>query len=46
MDVLPVEFERGTKTLQFDVCCEAIYQNFDWLRSQKRLRKFAIISES
>ena len=26
---LPVELERGTKTLQFDVCCEAIHQNFD-----------------
>ena len=26
---LPVELERGTETLQFDVCCEAIHQNFD-----------------
>ena len=26
---LPVELERETKTLQFDVCCEAIHQNFD-----------------
>ena len=26
---LPVELERGSKTLQFDVCCEAIHQNFD-----------------
>ena len=26
---LPVELERGTKTVQFDVCCGAIDQNFD-----------------
>ena len=26
---LPVELQRGTKTLQFDVCCEAIHLNFD-----------------
>ena len=26
---LPVELERGTKALQFDVCCEAIVQNFN-----------------
>ena len=41
---LPVELERGTKTLQFDVCCEAIDRL--WLHSQNRLCKFAIISES
>ena len=26
---LPAELERGTKALQFDVCCKAIDQNFD-----------------
>ena len=26
---LPVELKRGTKMLQFDVCCEAIDQNID-----------------
>ena len=26
---LPAKLERGTKALQFDVCCEAIDQNFD-----------------
>ena len=26
---LPAELERGTKVLQFDVCCKAIDQNFD-----------------
>ena len=26
---LPVDLERGTKTLQIDVCCEAIDQIFD-----------------
>lgn len=26
---LSVELERGTKVLQFDVCCEAIDQNFN-----------------
>ena len=26
---LPVEFERGTEVLRFDVCCEAIDNNFD-----------------
>ena len=26
---LPVELESGIKALQFDVCCEAIHQNFD-----------------
>ena len=25
---LPAELERGTKALQFDVCCQAIDQNF------------------
>ena len=25
---LPAEFERETKALQFDVCCQAIDQNF------------------
>ena len=29
MDVLTSKLERGTKTLQFDVCCEAIHQNFE-----------------
>ena len=29
MDVLTVELERGTKTLQFDESCEAIHQSFD-----------------
>ena len=24
-----VGLERGTRTVQFDVCCEAIHQNFD-----------------
>ena len=44
---LPLELERGTKTLQFDVCCEAINQNFDCgCVLKKRLRKFAMISES
>ena len=27
--VLTAELERGTKALQFDVCCKAIGQNFD-----------------
>ena len=26
---LPEELEIGTKALQFEVCCEAIDQNFD-----------------
>ena len=26
---LTAELERGTKALQFDVCCKAIGQNFD-----------------
>ena len=26
---LPALLERGTKVLQFDVCCKAIDQNFD-----------------
>ena len=25
---LPAELERGTKALQFDVCCKTIDQNF------------------
>ena len=28
--VLPAELERGTKALQFDVCCKVIGQNFGW----------------
>ena len=44
---LPVELERGTKTLQLGVCCEAIYQNFDCgCILKKRLHKFTIFSES
>ena len=47
MDVLTSRLERGTKALQFDVCCEAIDQNFDCgCVLNKRLRKFALISES
>ena len=26
---LQVDLERGTKMLQFDVCCEAIHEDFD-----------------
>ena len=26
---LPVELEKGTEVLQFDVCCKATDQNFD-----------------
>ena len=26
---IPAELARGTKALQFDVCCEAVDQNFD-----------------
>ena len=44
---LPVELKRETKTLQLDVCCEAIHQNFHWSCVLKKgLRKFALISES
>ena len=44
---LPAELERGTKVLQFDVCCEANEQNFDYgCKSKKMLRKFALVSKS
>ena len=45
---LPAELEGGTKVLQFDVCCEANEQNFDYgCKSQnKMLRKFALVSKS
>ena len=43
---LPAELERETKTLQFDVCCEAIDQNFHCGCELKGLRKFAFISGS
>ena len=29
MDVFTTRTGRGTKVLQFDVCCEAVDQNFD-----------------
>ena len=29
MMFLPAELERGTKVLQFNVCCEGVDQNFD-----------------
>ena len=29
MHTLTSKLERGTKALQFDVCCKAIDQNFD-----------------
>ena len=44
---LPEEVERGTEVLQFDVCCEAIDQNFDsGCILKKILPKFALISKS
>ena len=40
---MEVELERETKVLQFDVCCEAIDQNFDCGYALKK--DYALISE-
>ena len=51
IEVLTSSIGKRNRIAQFDVCCEAIDQNFDWgciltLHPQKGLSKFAPISKS
>ena len=51
IEVLTSSIGKRNHIAQFDMCCEAIDQNFDWgciltLHPQKGLSKFALISKS
>ena len=51
IEVFTSSIGKRNRIAQFDVCCEAIDQNFDWgciltLHPQKGLSKFALISKS